>query len=355
MQRSGNSKVRGRGIDFNPPNRFESIHMVEDPGMDEHVENRKVPTELYRDDTQSIISYNDSSDVGFNASVNPYRGCEHGCVYCYARPTHEYLGFSSGLDFETKILIKERAPELLRAELSNRKWKPQLLVMSSVTDAYQPLEKRFRLTRGCLEVLAEFKNPVGIITKNQLVTRDIDILKNLAINKQSMVLLSITTLDWDLQKSMEPRTSSPEMRFDTIQKLRETGIPVGVMIGPVIPGLTDHEIPGILERAADSGASFASYILLRLPHAVSELFQHWLKRFSPEKQQKILNRIRELREGKLNSSEFGTRMKGEGLQAQQMSNLFKVSCKKYGLKTRPPELSLKHFHNPDDRQLWLFQ
>ena len=214
-------------------------------------------TQFFKDHSQTIIARNDSPDVGFDASLNPYRGCEHGCIYCYARPTHEFLGFSAGLDFESKIMVKEDAPELLRAELSSPKWQPQVIFMSGVTDCYQPVERKLKLTRRCLEVLAEFRNPVFIVTKNQLVTRDTDLLAELARHQAAAVWLSITTLDSDLRKVMEPRTSPPAARLAAIRELAAAGIPVGVNVAPVIPGLTDHEMPAILQAAAEAGATSA--------------------------------------------------------------------------------------------------
>src|SRR5689334_3068315 len=239
-----NKSASSRGAGSNPPNRFEKIHLEPDAEWDPELD--PLPqTQFLKDKTGSIIAYNDSPDVSFEASVNPYRGCEHGCIYCYARPFHEYLGFSSGLDFETKIMVKEDAPGLLRKELSSPKWKPQIIAISGVTDCYQPIERKLKITRGCLEVLAEFRNPVGIITKNQLVTRDIDFLRELARHNAVVVFVSLTTLDLQLRKILEPRTSPPAARLATISALSQAGIPVGTLIAPVIPGLTDHEIPAL--------------------------------------------------------------------------------------------------------------
>src|SRR5262252_8690683 len=231
--------IHGRGAGSNPPNRFYKRSVVPDPEAADPEE--PLPrTQFLKDSARSIIARNDSPDIPFETSINPYRGCEHGCVYCYARPFHEYLGFSPGIDFETKILVKEDAPKLLREELSSPKWKPQTIAMSGVTDCYQPVERRLKLTRGCLEVLAEFRNPVAIVTKNNLVTRDIDVLTRLAEVNAVAVFISLTTLDTDLRKVMEPRTSPPAARLAAIRALANAGIPVGVLIAPVIPGLTDH-------------------------------------------------------------------------------------------------------------------
>lgn len=238
---SDNKGIRGRGAESNPDNRFQAVQIEWEEGE----EPLPPKTVLLRDHSKSILSKSDSPDLGFTLGLNPYRGCEHGCVYCYARPTHEYLGFSAGLDFETKILVKENAPELLRQELAGKNWMPETIMMSGVTDAYQPIERKLRVTRRCLEVLVEFLNPVGIITKNALVTRDTDLLKELAHAGAVHVTLSVTTLDEDLCGILEPRTSRPQARLAAISALAQAGIPVGVNIAPVIPGLTDHEIPSI--------------------------------------------------------------------------------------------------------------
>src|SRR6185503_9842637 len=256
--------VPSRAATSNPPNRFEKIHFEREMDWDPS-EEPALRTQFFRDHTSTLIAYNDSPDVGFSASVNPYRGCEHGCIYCYARPTHEYLGFSAGLDFETKIMVKEKAPELLRAELSSRKWKPQTLAISGVTDCYQPIERKFRITRQCIEVLAEFRNPCGIVTKNFLVTRDIDVFQELARYNGIAVFVSITSLDSSLAQKMEPRTSLPQHRLAAVQKLHDAGIPVGIMCAPMIPGLNDHEMPAILDAAAKAGAEHAAYVPVRLP------------------------------------------------------------------------------------------
>ena len=266
-----------RGAPGNPPGRFEVLHIEPEPdetcASDDTASARGVPTLYFRDASRSIISSNTSPDVPFDRSVNPYRGCEHGCSYCYARPTHEYLGLSAGLDFETRIFVKPRAPDLLRAELSRRSWTPQVLAMSGVTDPYQPIERQLQLTRGCRAVLAEFRNPVGVITKSALVTRDLDLLAELATHRCVSVTLSVTTLEEDVRRAMEPRASTAERRFEAITRLRDRGVPAGVNIAPVVPGLTDHEIVPILRQAAQAGAQFAHFIVLRLPYGVKDLFE----------------------------------------------------------------------------------
>ncbi len=336
--------VRGRGAHDNPKGRFERIAIeADEPGPD------RIKTTYLRDASRSIIARNNSPDVPFDASVNPYRGCEHGCIYCYARPTHEFLGFSAGLDFETKILVKEDAPGLLRQALMSPRWQPQVLAMSGVTDPYQPIEKKLALTRGCLEVLTEFRNPVGMITKNALIARDADLLGELARHNAASVCLSITTLDPDLVRKMEPRTASPKRRLEAITRLRASSVPVGVLVAPVIPGLNDHEIPALLDAAASAGAQFAGFVPLRLPGAVEDLFVRWLERELPDRRDKVLNRLRSLRGGQLNDARFGQRMRGSGVFAQQVRDLFEIARKKAGLDTRGLALSTAAFRRPGDQ------
>jgi len=338
-------KMTGRGALENPTGRFEKIEVVSDP---EWALPDGVPTVFLKDNTQEIVATNDSPDVGFDASVNPYRGCEHGCIYCFARPTHEYLGMSCGLDFESKILVKMEAPALLRKKLSSKSWKPQVVLMSGVTDCYQPIERKLKLTRQCLEVLAEFRNPVGIITKNHLITRDMDVLQELARFKGVRVIISLTTLDESLRHVMEPRASTPQLRLEAIQKLSAAGVPVGVMMGPIIPGLTDHEIDAVLKNAAAAGAKFAHYTVLRLPYGVKDLFQTWLQTHYPDRKNKVLNHLRDMRDGKLNNPEFGRRMRGEGEYAEVISQLFTLSKKRHGLDKSDVSLSIKSFRCPGE-------
>src|SRR5262247_1364671 len=350
--RIGRMEVRGRGASSNPGNRFEKTFYEtsewDEPG-DPHPQ-----TVFLKDETRSIINYNDSPDVGFNASINPYRGCEHGCIYCFARPNHEYLGFSAGLDFESKILVKEDAPELLRRELLSKRWEPQVIAISGVTDAYQPVERRLKLTRRCLEVLVEFRNPVVIITKNELVTRDIDLLGQLARVDGVLVFVSVTSLDPELARELEPRASQPVRRLAAIEALAGAGIPVGTLVAPVIPGLTDHEMPAILSAVAKAGATAASYVPLRLPFGVAPLFEEWLSLHRPLQKEKILNRIRDIRGGRLNDPKFRTRMQGSGAYAEHISELFEMSCRKAGLNSTRPTLSANAFRRPGPAQLGLF-
>jgi DNA repair photolyase len=343
--------IRGRGAAFNPPNRFERLYIdqPEDPG-----EVRSVATEYFLDTTRSILAKNDSPDVPFTYSINPYRGCEHGCIYCYARATHEYLGFSSGLDFESKIMVKPDAPRLLEETLRRKSWEPQPVAFSGNTDCYQPVERRLELTRKCLEVFLRFRNPVSMITKSALVTRDIDLLSEMASLDLVHVDFSITTLDPELARKMEPRASSPARRLEALELLARNRVPTGVTAAPLIPGLTDQELPAILREAAHRGARSAAYILVRLPFAVKTLFLDWLERELPQRSRRIVSRLRHVRGGELSSSEFVTRMEGEGKIAESIRDMFELFCRKYGLNRGEIELATSHFRRPDAHQLSMF-
>jgi DNA repair photolyase len=486
--------MRPRGSTTNPPNRFEALRYVASAAEAAALAEANPETRLLSDPSRTIVATNNSPDVGFDASVNPYRGCEHACSYClapdtpvlfgdlgwrpigearvgdvlvgfdeypargqtrklrparvqrvwrsrkatlrlvtekaevlttaehrwlagdgrwrrtdrlapgrallrlpaiaaaeagveaatsadwieaiepgplrdvvdiqtstrtffaaglathncYARPTHEYLGFSAGLDFETRILVKERAPELLRQRLAAKSWKPQVVALSGVTDPYQPAERRLELTRRCLAVLAEFRNPVVIVTKSFLVTRDVDLLAELARFDGARVMLSITTLDPELQRKMEPYAAPPGKRLAAIERLAAAGVPVGVMVAPVIPGLTDHESPKILAAAAAAGASSAGRVVLRLPHGVAELFEAWLALHYPERRDKVMSRIRAIRGGGTYDSRFGVRQRGTGLWADEMAALFDLARRRAGLAERGPALSVAHFRRPTE-------
>lgn len=351
---SGNrNPIKGRGSSDNPANRFEERKIDYEP--DEETGEKPAPdTRLIRDDTKDIIAHNESPDIPFDSSINPYRGCEHGCIYCYARPTHEFLGFSAGLDFESRIMVKYDAPRKLRKQLTDPRWTPRPLVMSGVTDPYQPREKELRVTRGCLEVLSEFLNPVSIITKNYLVTRDADLLGHLAEYNASCVNISITTLDRELARTMEPRTTQPGKRLEAIEKLSEAGVRVGVMVAPIIPGLTDHEIAPILQQAAEAGARDAGYTILRLPYGVKDMFKDWLEHHFPDRKDKVLNRLKDMRNGQLNDPRFGHRMGGKGEYAGQISNMFGMHVKKLGLNRDRTSLSTEHFRPGAGSQLDMF-
>ena len=353
--------VRGRGAVANPGNRFDGIDYLPDPeALQAQADAGEAPerprTELLRDTSRSIITYNDSPDVGFDASINPYRGCEHGCAYCFARPTHEYLGMSAGLDFETRIVVKEDAPALLRAELARPGWRPQALGLSGVTDPYQPIERRLRLTRACLEVLCEARNPVHVVTKNFLVTRDLDLLAKLARQRLAAVCISLPTIDHALSRVMEPRTSTPARRLQAIARLTAAGVPVVVLVAPVIPGLTDHEIPAILDAARNAGAAHAGYVTLRLPYAVAPLFTAWLEEHRPNHKDKVLGRIRDLRGGALYDARFGARMRGSGAFADLIEQMFEGACRRTGIDAERVRLRTDLFRRPaaDPGQLSLF-
>lgn len=361
------SLPKGRGTAHNPANRFTQVGWEADEAVELDTEWNEASssspvTQFFPDHSKTILSYNKSSDVGFAVGINPYRGCEHGCSYCYARQYHEYLELSAGLDFETKIWVKPKAPELLRRELSSRKWKPQVIALSGATDCYQPAERRFRITRGCLEVLAEFHNPVALITKNRLVTRDVDVLQELAKSRCVAVNISVTSLDSHLSRKLEPRASMPQDRLRAVETLAKAGIPVGVMVAPVIPALNDMEIPAILKAARQAGASWAHYVVLRLPYGVQELFSEWLEQHYPERRQKVLNRLQEIRTGKHPSQSqktsashhFGKRMRGTGHWAVQLAQLFEIHCRKYSLERKGASLTTEYFRRLDSGQMEIF-
>jgi len=353
---------RGRGAATNPANRFARIDFAEELDYLENdpdaVEARRgIATEYFVDDAKSVISENDSPDIPFRYSLNPYRGCAHGCSYCFARPTHEYLDLSAGLDFETRIFVKERAPELFREWLGRDGYRPETVAMSGVTDGYQPIERKLELTRRCLQVALEARQPLAIVTKNALVTRDIDLLAPLAAQQAASVSLSVTTLDQSLSRMMEPRTSSPEAKLRAITELSRAGIPVTVLVAPVVPGLTDHEIPRILQAVKEAGAVSAGYILLRLPLTVEPVFLEWLHRVRPTEASKVETRIRATRGGKMYDSRFGERMRGSGPIADQIAASFRLFAARYGLSISRPPLSADRFRRPlpASGQRWLFE
>ncbi|QDV21561.1 Radical SAM superfamily protein [Gimesia panareensis] len=347
------------GSHINPPNRFESTYTepdLEQLEWDDEYLSQPRRIEYLDDQSKSIVTENDSPDLNFRFSVNPYRGCAHGCSYCYARPFHEYLGYNAGLDFETKIMVKRDAPKLFRDFLSRSDWQPELIAFSGITDCYQPAEREFQLTRQCLAVAAEANQPVGIVTKNALVVRDLDLLASMAQRSLINVSISITTLDPELAREMEPRTSIPAARLRAIRELTAAGVPTKVMVSPIIPGLNDHEIPAILQAAKEAGAQSASYIMLRLPLTVEPVFLEWLERTQPTRKERVISRIRQTRDGKLNSAEFGTRIRGTGEIAEQIGNLFQVFARKHGLDQRLPAFDFTQFRPPTTGkgQQWLF-
>lgn len=351
MVKEFRKNITGRGASSNAGNRFDK-HSYE-PTPEDHdnyhdpdEEQPRLYTEILQDHSKTILTENKSPDIGFRYSVNAYRGCEHGCAYCYARPTHEYLGYSAGLDFESKIFVKEKAPEQLRAALMKKSWQPEAIAMSGVTDCYQPLERKMELTKRCLEVLLEFRNPTWLITKNSLILRDIEIFKQMNEYNGVAIMLSVTTLDADLARMLEPRTAHPRSRLKAVEELAKAGIPVGVNVAPVIPGLTDHEMPAILKTASEAGATFAGYTAVRLPLSVAPLFEEWLEVHCPLKKEKVLSLIRDMRGGKLNDANFGSRMQGHGAVAENFEKMYDLYCRKFHLNEKRIELSTAHFRRP---------
>jgi DNA repair photolyase len=342
----------GRGSNLAPFNRFESVRQETDNDQlaaddDLLADERRVPTVFLPDNAATIIRENESPDIPFRYSINPYRGCEHGCAYCYARPTHETLGMNAGIDFETKVLVKHDAVTLLRKELNNRRWQCEPIMMSGVTDCYQPAERRFQLTRGILRVLLEARQPVCMVTKNSLILRDLDIIASMAEENLISVAVSITTLDAELARTLEPRTATPTARLRAVRELSAAGVPVRVMLAPLIPGLTDCEIPAILEAAREAGARGASFVMVRLPYAVAPIFIAWLQEHRPLAAERVESLIRDMRGGKLNKSEFGTRMRGSGPYAAGIKQTFDVFVRKLGLDQPWPELDTSQFRPPE--------
>lgn len=344
---------KGRAATINPASRFDHFTTEAfDDGwrsLDEVFNGPAPRTQVFNDTSRSVIATNDSPDIPFDRSINPYRGCEHGCVYCYARPTHNYLGMSSGLDFETKIWAKHDVAALLKKELSKRNYTCQPMALGTNTDPYQPLERRLQLTRAILEVLAECNHPVGIVTKSSLVLRDFDILKPMAAQGLARVYISITTLDRDLARKLEPRATAPHRRLETLRMLHDAGIPGGVMAAPMIPALNDHELENILKAATDNGAQDAFYSLLRLPHDVKDLFNAWLSEHYPDRRNRILKLVKETRGGRLNDSAFGQRFLGTGNYASLLSRRFKRACRQFGLNQRRMPARTDLFQKPGQR------
>jgi DNA repair photolyase len=360
-ERQAVTRFTGRATNLAPPNRFVRERQEQDyeqlAADDELLaEERAVPTVFLPDNAATLIRENDSPDIPFRYSLNPYRGCEHGCAYCYARPTHETLGMNAGLDFETKVLVKYDAVKLLRKELNRKSWTAEPIMISGVTDCYQPAERRFRLTRGILEVLLEAGQPMCLITKNSLVCRDIDLLGSLAQRRLASVAISLTTLDAQLAKTLEPRTATPAARLRAIRELTAAGVPVRVMIAPIIPGVNDAEIPSILASAKEAGACGAGHVMLRLPLNVAPIFIDWLRRHRPLAAPKVEALIREVRGGRLNDSRFGSRMRGQGAYAEGIDQTFDVYAARLGLDGAGPQLDSSQFRPPAlvDGQMRLF-
>ena len=339
---------RGRGSASNASGRFERERRVAlDDGWGSLDE---VPpplaTKVTVDATRTIIARNDSPDVGFDRSINPYRGCEHGCIYCFARPSHAYLGLSPGLDFESRLLMKPDAARLLEKELSASTYTPRTMAMGTNTDPYQPIEGQYRITRTVLEVLAAFHHPVSIVTKSALITRDLDILSAMAEEHLAKVFLSVTTLDRKLARRMEPRAATPGRRLDAIRALSEAGVPVGVMVAPVIPALTDHEMEPILEAAAQAGAAEAGYVLLRLPYEIKDLFREWLEESEPGRAKHVISLLRQMHGGRDYTAEWRVRQRGTGPYADLIEQRFGLACRRFGLNQRSTKLDLSRFRRP---------
>ena len=338
---------RGRGARSNRVGRYETeLREAFDDGWESLGELEAVKTDVREEVAKSIIARNDSPDISFDQSINPYRGCEHGCIYCFARPTHCYLGHSAGLDFETKLYAKINAAELLERELAHPRYMPKYIALGAVTDPYQPIERERRITRSILEVLDRTSHPVGIVTKSALVVRDIDILSRMAARDLVKVAISVTTLDRSLARKMEPRASTPPKRLEAIRALAEAGVPVAVMTAPIVPALNDHEIEAILAAARDAGASEAGYVLLRLPLELKELFREWLRTEFPDRAERVINILRSMHGGKDYTPEWRTRQRGKGPYADQIGLRFRMTAKRLGLNERNTKLRLDLFQQP---------
>jgi DNA repair photolyase len=342
------SPLKGRGALSQPPGRFEAREVVGvDDGWTHELPPDSVATSVQPEAAKSVITRNTSPDIAFDRSINPYRGCEHGCVYCYARPSHAYVGLSPGLDFETKLFYKARAAERLEAELARPRYTPAPIMLGANTDPYQPIEKRLAVTRSILELLARHRHPVSIVTKGALILRDLDLLADLARDRLVAVMVSLTTLDEDLKRRLEPRAASARARLAVIRALRANGVPVGTLVAPVIPALTDHEMESLLEAAAEAGAQCAGYVVLRLPQELADLFREWLAAHYPQRAAHVMSRVHAIRAGRDNDPCFGTRMKGQGVDAQLLGRRFEVACRRLGLEKRlRPDLDSTRFRRP---------
>lgn len=349
---------KGRGAVGNPQGRYESRRSERiDDGWGSLEEVPESPATVVMADTaRSVISYNRSPDIPFDRSINPYRGCEHGCVYCFARPTHAYVGLSPGLDFETKLFAKHDAAEILRWELAKASYRPDVIALGANTDPYQPVERRLNITRGILQVLHDCRHPVAIVTKSSLIERDLDILGPMAERRLAQVAVSVTSLDSELSRRLEPRAVAPARRLRTIKTLTEAGIPVTVLFAPVIPALNDAEIEDILAAVRDAGAVGAGYVLLRLPHELKDIFEQWLQTHVPLKAGHVMSLMAQMREGKAYQAEFGSRMSGKGVFAQLIQKRFQLACQRLGLNQRKLNLDCSQFvpPRPPDPQLSLF-
>jgi len=344
--------IKGRGAADNPQGRFETLARSHEPGAESPSRPQTVVT---LQQARSIIARNDSPDLPFTRSINPYQGCEHGCIYCYARPSHAYLGLSPGLEFETRLFAKENAADLLRRELSLPGYRCELIALGANTDPYQPIEREHRITRSILEVLWEFRNPVGIVTKGSLIERDLDLLERMAREGLAQVFVSIGSLDGEIARTLEPRAAAPYRRVETVRRLSERGVPCGTLVAPIIPFLNDKDMEAVLEAVSEAGARMAGYTLLRLPWEVKDLFKDWLERHYPLKAKHVMARIRDMRGGRDNDPRFGSRMKGEGQFAELLAKRFEIACKRLGLNAGGRKrLDTTKFRRPDPSQGKLF-
>ncbi len=352
------NELKSRGAQVNPHNRFErySYERAHEEGIDLPDDTGEGRTKFISVYPKTIVNKVESPDVGMDFSINPYQGCEHGCTYCYARNSHQYWGFSPGVDFEQKVLVKQNAVALLRKKFDHKNWTPAAITLSGNTDCYQPTERKLKITRSLLEVFLEYRNPVGIITKNALIQRDIDILSELAKMRLVSVALSITTLDESLRRKMEPRTATIKQRFDTVEKLADAGVPVSVMMAPIIPGLNSHEILPLVKRAADAGARKVGYTMVRLNGAIGAIFESWIRDTFPDRADKVLNQIADSHGGNLGDSRFKTRMRGEGNYAEMVRNTMRIAREKNFPNSSKFEYDYSAFHRPKKGgQLDLFQ
>ena len=347
MTEDSPKSIKGRGTANRvDPRYLDSTRAAVDDGWDAPPDDRPVRTTVTVEKPKTIITRNQSPDIPFEASINPYRGCEHGCIYCYARPAHAYMDLSPGIDFETKLFAKPDAPELLKREISRRGYRCTPIALGTNTDPYQPIERKWRVTRGIIETLAACDHPLTIVTKSALVERDIDLLSAMAAKNLAQVFISVTTLDNDLMRKLEPRAAAPRARLEALARLKSAGIPTGVMFAPVIPALNDSEMEGVLEQAAGAGADNAGYVMLRLPHEVKVLFREWLETHYPLKAAHVMNRVTDIRGGRDNDPRFKSRMRGEGVYADLIANRFRAACRRLGLNRRRIQLDTGRFVPP---------
>ncbi len=347
--------AKGRGAQYNPKNKYlKGEYVLEHPEAIDEWEHEERKTEYIYDDSKTLVNKVTSPDVGMAFSANPYQGCEHGCIYCYARNSHEYWGYSAGVDFESRIVVKKNAPALLKKLFENKNWEPAMIALSGNTDCYQPIERKMRITRKLLEICLEYRNPVGIITKNALVLRDLDILQEMQKLNLVHVFTSITSLDEDLRRVLEPRTASYRSRLKIVETLAKHKIPAGIMNAPIIPGLNDTHMPAVLKAAAEAGAKWAGYTVVRLNGAIGPIFKDWLYKAFPDRAEKVWNLISDCHEGKVNDSRFGNRMVGDGRIAELISDQFKLYCRKYGLNETSNRLNTNDFRRVKNGQMSLF-